>query len=444
MTSSARGRGDKMNRNVMQQLIDWKQNPQRKPLLIQGARQVGKTWLMRTFGKEHFTNVAYLSMDQNPRLQAIFTQDFNIDRIVEALGIESRLPINEDTLLIFDEIQEIPLALQSLKYFHEQRPELPILAAGSLLGVALHSGISFPVGNVQLLDMYPLSFLEFLDAIGNEELALIIRNADFQMMKVFRDSLILLLRQYFYLGGMPEVVQDYVENRDYNKARKIQKDLLRLYEYDFSKHTSGILSERLRLVYNSVPAHLGQENKKFIYGHLRGGARSKDFEDAIQWLADCGLVFRVPRVNKPGLPLSGYVNDTAFKLFLNDVGLLAAMSDLDARTLLEGSQIFEEYKGSLTEQYVLTQLVSELSLAPFYYSEERATAEIDFLVQLAGQVVPIEVKAAENLHSKSLKVYADKYKPKYVIRTSLSDFREEDWMANIPLYAISCLKTIVK
>ena len=215
-----------MNRNVMQQLIDWKQNPQRKPLLIQGARQVGKTWLMRTFGKEHFTNVAYLSMDQNPRLQAIFTQDFNIDRIVEALGIESRLPINEDTLLIFDEIQEIPLALQSLKYFHEQRPELPILAAGSLLGVALHSGISFPVGNVQLLDMYPLSFLEFLDAIGNEELALIIRNADFQMMKVFRDSLILLLRQYFYLGGMPEVVQDYVENRDYNKARKIQKDLL--------------------------------------------------------------------------------------------------------------------------------------------------------------------------------------------------------------------------
>ena len=310
--------------------------------------------------------------------------------------------------------------------------------------MALHSGISFPVGNVQLLDMYPLSFLEFLDAIGNEELALMIRNADFQMMKVFRDSLILLLRQYFYLGGMPEVVQDYIENRDYITARKIQKDLLRLYEYDFSKHTSGILSERLRLVYNSVPAHLGQENKKFIYGHLRGGARSKDFEDAIQWLADCGLVFRVPRVNKPVLPLSGYVNDTAFKLFLNDVGLLAAMSDLDARTLLEGSQIFEEYKGSLTEQYVLTQLVSELSLAPFYYSEERATAEIDFLVQLAGQVVPIEVKAAENLHSKSLKVYADKYKPKYVIRTSLSDFREEDWMANIPLYAISCLKTIVK
>lgn len=433
-----------MKRTVMQQLIDWKQDLQRKPLLIQGARQVGKTWLMRTFGKEHFRNVAYLSMDQNPRLQAVFSQDFDIDRIVEALRIESQLPIDENTLLIFDEIQEIPLALQSLKYFQEQRPELPILAAGSLLGVALHSGISFPVGKIQLLNMYPLSFLEFLDAIGNEDLALLIRNADFQMIKVFRDKLILLLKQYFFLGGMPEVVQEYIEHRDFKSARKVQKDLLQLYEYDFSKHTSGITSERLRLVYNSIPAHLGQENKKFIYGHLRSGARSKDYEDAIQWLVDCGLVIRVPRVSKAGLPLLGYADPTAFKLFLNDVGLLSAMCDLDARTLLEGSQIFEEYKGSLTEQYVLTQLVSELKLTPFYYSEERSTAEIDFLVQLAGNVIPIEVKATENLKAKSLKVYAEKYKPNYVIRTSLSDYREEDWLINLPLYAISCLRTIVQ
>jgi len=433
-----------MKRNVMQQLIDWKQDSQRKPILIQGARQVGKTWLMRSFGKEHFQNVAYLSMDQNPRLQAIFDQDFDIDRIVEALQIESQLPIDENTLLIFDEIQEIPLALQSLKYFQEQRPELPILAAGSLLAVALHSGISFPVGKIQLVDMYPLSFLEFLDAVGNEELALLIRNADFQMMKVFRDKFILLLKQYFYLGGMPEVVQEYIKNRDYEKARKIQKDLIRLYEYDFSKHTSGILSERLRLVYNSIPAHLGQENKKFIYGHLRSGARSKDYEDALQWLVDCGLAIRVPRVSKPGLPLSGYAEPTAFKLFLNDVGLLSAMCDLDARTLLEGSKMFEEYKGSLTEQYILTQLVSELGLKPFYYSEERSTGEIDFLVQLAGSVIPIEVKAAENLQAKSLKAYADKYKPNNVIRTSLSDYRKEDWLINLPLYAISSLRRILQ
>jgi len=428
----------------MQQLIDWKQDSQRKPLLIQGARQVGKTWLMRSFGKEHFQNVAYLSMDQNPRLQAIFTQDFDIDRIIEALKIESQLPIDENTLLIFDEIQEIPLALQSLKYFQEQHPELPILAAGSLLGVALHSGISFPVGKIHLMDMYPLSFLEFLDAVGNEELALLIRNADFQMMKVFRDKFILLLKQYFYLGGMPEVVQEYIKNRDYKKARKIQKDLIRLYEYDFSKHTSGIISERLRLVYNSIPAHLGQENKKFIYGHLRSGARSKDYEDAIQWLVDCGLAIRVSRVSKPGLPLSGYAEPTAFKLFLNDVGLLSAMCDLDARTLLEGSKMFEEYKGSLTEQYILTQLVSELGLNPFYYSEERSTGEIDFLVQLAGSVIPIEVKAAENLQAKSLKAYAEKYKPNNVIRTSLSDYRKEDWLINLPLYAISSLRRILQ
>ncbi len=433
-----------MKRNVMQQLIDWKQDSQRKPLLIQGARQVGKTWLMRSFGKEHFQNVAYLSMDQNPRLQAIFTQDFDIDRIIEALQIESQLPIDENTLLIFDEIQEIPLALQSLKYFQEQHPELPILAAGSLLGVALHSGISFPVGKIQLMDMYPLSFLEFLDPVGNEELALLIRNADFQMMKVFRDKFILLLKQYFYLGGMPEVVQEYIKNRDYEKARKIQKDLIRLYEYDFSKHTSGIISERLRLVYNSIPAHLGQENKKFIYGHLRSGARSKDYEDAIQWLVDCGLAIRVSRVSKPGLPLSGYAEPTAFKLFLNDVGLLSAMCDLDARTLLEGSKMFEEYKGSLTEQYILTQLVSELGLNPFYYSEERSTGDIDFLVQLAGRVIPIEVKAAENLQAKSLKAYAEKYKPNNVIRTSLSDYRKEDWLINLPLYAISSLRRILK
>lgn len=305
-----------MKRTVMQKLIAWKQSPERKPLLIQGARQVGKTWLMRTFGKENFGNVVYLSMDQNPRLRMVFGQDFDINRIVEALQIELQSQIDENTLLIFDEIQEIPLAIQSLKYFQEKRPELPILAAGSLLGVALHSGISFPVGKIQLLDLYPLSFLEFLDATGNEDLAGLIRSADFAMIKVFRDKYISLLKQYFFLGGMPEIVQDFVKNRDYDRARKAQKDLIRLYEYDFSKHVSGVFSERLRLVYGSIPAQLGQENKKFIFGHLRSGARSKEFEDAIQWLVDCGLAVRVPRVRKPGLPLSGYADPAAFKLFL--------------------------------------------------------------------------------------------------------------------------------
>jgi len=399
---------------------------------------------MRAFGKENFAKVAYLSMDQNPRLKAVFSQDFDIERIIEALQIETQLQIDENTLLIFDEIQEIPLALQSLKYFQEQRPELPIIAAGSLLGVALHSGISFPGGKVQLLDMYPLSFLEFLDATGYESLSSVIKNADFQMMKVFRDKLTYLLKQYFFLGGMPEVIGDYIENRDYQKARKIQKDLVQLYEYDFSKHTTGIMSERLRLVYTSIPGQLGKENKKFIYGHLRSGARSKDYEDAIQWLVDCGLVIRVPRVSKPGLPLAGYADPYAFKLFVNDVGLLSAISDLDAKTLLDEIRVFEEFKGSLSEQYILTQLVSELNLNPYYYSEERSTGEIDFLVQMRGKLIPIEVKAAENLQAKSLRAFTDKYKPDYVIRTSLSDYRKENWLINLPLYAISCLKAIVQ
>ena len=431
-----------MKRNAMQQLINWKNDSGRKPLLLQGARQVGKTWLMRTFGEEYFAKVAYLSMDQNPRLQAVFNQDFNIERIIEALSIESQTPINKDTLIIFDEIQEIPLALQALKYFQEQRPDLHILAAGSLLGVALHSGISFPVGKIQLMNIFPLSFMEFLDATGNEALSLLIRNADFEIMKVFRDKFILLLKQYYYLGGMPEVIKSYLDDRDYLKARKVQKDLAQLYEYDFSKHTTGITSERLRLVYRSIPTQLGKENKKFIFGHLKGGARSKDYEDAIQWLEDCGLVIRVPRVSKPGIPLAGYADPTAFKLYLNDVGLLSAMCDLDAKTLLEGSLIFEEFKGSLTEEYVLTQLVSELGLRPFYYSAERSTGEIDFLVQLSGDIIPIEVKAAENLRAKSLVAYAEKFNPSIAIRTSLSDYRQEDWLVNIPLYAISSLAYI--
>ncbi len=431
-----------MKRNAMQQLINWKNDSGRKPLLLQGARQVGKTWLMRTFGEEYFAKVAYLSMDQNPRLQAVFNQDFNIERIIEALSIESQTRIDKDTLIIFDEIQEIPLALQALKYFQEQRPDLHILAAGSLLGVALHSGISFPVGKIQLMNISPLNFMEFLDATGNEALSLLIRNADFEMIKVFRDKFILLLKQYYYLGGMPEVIKSYLDDRDYLKARKVQKDLVQLYEYDFSKHTTGITSERLRLVYRSIPTQLGKENKKFIFGHLKGGARSKDYEDAIQWLEDCGLVIRVPRVSKPGIPLAGYADPTAFKLYLNDVGLLSAMCDLDAKTLLEGSLIFEEFKGSLTEEYVLTQLVSELGLRPFYYSAERSTGEIDFLVQLSGDIIPIEVKAAENLRAKSLVAYAEKFNPSIAIRTSLSDYRQEDWLVNIPLYAISSLAYI--
>lgn len=433
-----------MKRNAMQELIEWKERKGRMPLLILGARQVGKTWLMKKFGEENFDQVVYFSMDQNPQLRETFELDFDVERILNTLQLISNTQIDENTLIVFDEIQEIPLAIQSLKYFQENRPELAIVAAGSLLGVALHEGISFPVGKIELMRLYPLSFLEFMDAIGENRFAELIRNADFETIRVFRDKFERFLKEYFYIGGMPQAVKAFLNDRNFDEVRRIQNNIVQLYEYDFSKHTSGILSERLRLVYESIPSQLGKENKKFVYGQLRSGARSKDYEDAIQWLVDCGLAYRVRRISKPGLPIKAYADLQAFKLYIHDVGLLSAMANLDVKTIVEGARIFEEFKGSLTEQYVLSQLISELKIEPFYYSAERSTGEVDFVVQISGEVVPIEVKAEQNLRAKSLKAYVDKFKPQVAVRTSLSNFHEEDWLINIPLYAITTLKQIVE
>jgi len=433
-----------MKRNAMQELIEWKERKGRMPLLILGARQVGKTWLMKKFGEENFDQVVYFSMDQNPQLRETFELDFNVERILNTLQLISNARIDEHTLIVFDEIQEIPLAIQSLKYFQENRPELAIVAAGSLLGVALHEGVSFPVGKIELMRLYPLSFLEFMDAIGESRFADLIRKADFGTIGVFRDKFERLLKEYYYIGGMPQAVQAFLNDRNFDEVRRVQNNIVQLYEYDFSKHTSGILSERLRLVYESIPSQLGKENKKFVFGLIRSGARSKDYEEAIQWLVDCGLAYRVRRISKPGLPIKAYADLQAFKLFTHDVGLLSAMANLDVKTIVEGSRIFEEFKGSLTEQYVLSQLISELKIDPFYYSAERSTGEVDFVVQILGEVVPIEVKAEENLRAKSLKAYVEKFKPQIAVRTSLSDFHEEDWLINIPLYAITCLKQIVE
>ena len=433
-----------MKRNAMQELIEWKERKGRMPLLILGARQVGKTWLMKKFGEENFNQVVYFSMDQNPQLRETFELDFDVERILNTLQLISNTRIDENTLIVFDEIQEIPLAIQSLKYFQENRPELAIVAGGSLLGVALHEGVSFPVGKIELMRLYPLSFLEFLDAIGESRFADLIRKADFETIRIFRDKFERLLKEYFYIGGMPQAVQAFLNDRNFDEVRRVQNNIVQLYEYDFSKHTSGILSERLRLVYESIPSQLGKENKKFFFGQLRSGARSKDYENAIQWLVDCGLAYRVRRISKPGLPIKAYADLQAFKLYVHDVGLLSAMVNLDVKTIVEGSSIFEEFKGSLTEQYVLSQLISELKIEPFYYSTERSTGEVDFVVQISGEVVPIEVKAEENLRAKSLKAYVEKFKPQVAVRTSLSNFHEETWLINIPLYAITCLKQIVE
>lgn len=434
-----------MERFAMEKLISWKDSKYRKPMIIRGARQVGKTWLMKEFGKREFEKVAYINFDQNTRMKGIFEGDLNIERLILALSAETGVSINADnTLIIFDEVQEVPRALTSLKYFNENAPEYAIVAAGSLLGVALHKGTSFPVGKVDFLDLYPLNYKEFLLALGEERFVEILDRDDIPMITTFKEKYIERLKEYYFIGGMPEVVYDFVRNKDFNRVREIQNNLLNYYQQDFSKHAPNILVPRLNMVWNSIPMQLAKENKKFIYGQLREGARAKDFELAIQWLEDCGLIHKVERISKPGLPLKAYMDLSAFKIYLSDVGLLSAMGELSVQAIVDGNRIFTEFKGALTEQFVLQQLISQLGLHAYYYSAEKSRGEVDFLVQGNSSIIPIEVKAEENLQAKSLKAFVEKYKPKYAVRTSMSDYREETWLINIPLYHIDRVKKLVE
>lgn len=428
-----------MERFAMQDLIKWKNEKRRKPMIIRGARQVGKTWLMREFGRTQFAQTAYINFDENMRIREVFDGSLEVERLLLAASAETGISIRpQDTLLIFDEVQEAPRALASLKYFCENAPEYPIIAAGSLLGVAMHQGTSFPVGKVSFMDLYPLSYREFLCALGEEKLCgFLDTSEDLSMMTAMKEKYMDYLRQYYYIGGMPEAVADFIENKDYHRVRKIQKMLIDYYQQDFSKHADGSLVTRLNQVWNSIPSQLARENKKFIYGQIREGARAKDFELAIQWLEDCGLVHKVHRVTKPGMPLNAYAELSAFKIYLHDVGLLAAKSDLPLQAIVSKSQLFTEFKGALTEQYVLQQLVSDAALVPYYYSAENSRGEIDFLVQSETGYIPIEVKAEENLRAKSLRAFYEKYQPEISIRTSMSDYRREEWLVNIPLYAVN-------
>lgn len=426
-----------MKRFALERLKEWKEKPNRKPLIIRGARQVGKTWLMKEFGKTFFEKVAYVNFDSNTRMQQVFDGEINIERIVLAISAETGISVNpENTLLIFDEVQEVPKALSSLKYFCENAPEYAVVAAGSLLGVALHKGTSFPVGKVDFMDLYPLTFQEFLCALGEERFVEILREKDTDMVTMFKSKYIDRLREYYFVGGMPEVVQTYVDTKDFNQVREIQKNLLNYYQQDFSKHAEISLVPRLNLVWNSIPMQLAKENKKYIYGQVRKGARAKDFELAIQWLLDCGLIHKVHRIEKPALPLKAYMNLDIFKIYLLDVGLLMAMTGLNAQVIIDGNRIFTEFKGALTEQYILQQLIAGENVEPYYYSAENSKGEIDFILQGNTSVIPLEVKAEENLRAKSLKAFCEKYKPKYAVRTSMSDYREQEWMTNIPLYNI--------
>lgn len=426
-----------MYRMAIEQLQKWKAKKRRKPLIIRGARQVGKTWLMKDFGAKEYASTVYINFDNNERMKALFEGSLEVERLVTGLELYAGYKIDpENTLLIFDEVQEVPRALTSLKYFNEDAPQYQIVCAGSLLGVALHQGTSFPVGKVEFLDLYPLSFFEFMMAMDKERYVDLLHKGDFEMATAFRADYIDLLKQYYYVGGMPEVVQDFVDNRDFNEVREIQQRILEAYEQDFSKHAPNEAVPRIRMLWNSIPAQLAKENKKFIYGLIKEGARAKEYELALLWLTDCGLVHKVHRVSAPGLPLKAYEDLKAFKLFLVDVGLLSCMVGLRQDALLDGNELFKEFKGALTEQYVLQQLKTVKGLNIYYWTADRGTAEVDFVIDNGNAVIPVEVKAEVNLQAKSLKVYRDKFQPKLSIRTSMADYRRDDWVLNLPLWAI--------
>ena len=426
-----------MYRIAIEKLYKWKNSKRRKPLIIEGARQVGKTWLMKEFGEQAYADTVYINFDSNSRMADLFSADLDTDRLIMGLELYAGRKINPDnTLLIFDEVQEVPRALASLKYFYENAPQYHIVCAGSLLGIALHQGTSFPVGKVDFLKLYPLSFSEFLMATGNERFAELLKKQDYEMITSFKQTYIDALKHYYFVGGMPEAVQSFAESKDFNEVRAIQKRILAAYEQDFSKHAPNEIVPKIRMLWNSIPSQLARENKKFIYGLVREGGRAREYETAIMWLSDCGLVHKVSRVNAAGIPLKAYEDLKAFKLFIVDVGLLGCMTGLRQRTLLDGDDLFVEFKGALTEQYVCQQLKTIEDLGIYYYTNDRGSCEIDFVVDTGEQIVPIEVKAETNLRAKSLKTYRDRFEPELSVRTSMADYKKEDWLLNLPLYAI--------
>ena len=424
-----------MYRYAMENLREWKNRKNRKPLIIEGARQVGKTWLMKEFGRQEYTNTVYINFDSNSRMAELFSADLDITRILRGIEIYTGKKINsEDTLIIFDEVQEVPKALSSLKYFYEDAPEYHVICAGSLLGIALYGGTSFPVGKVEFMKLFPMSFREFLTATGKEQYVELLEQKDHQMISSFKQIYIDALKEYYYVGGMPEAVLSYSQAHDLEDVRNIQNMILAAYEQDFSKHAPVSIVPKIRMVWNSIPSQLAKENRKFIYGLLRKGARAKDYETAIMWLIDCGLIHKVSRITTPNLPLKAYEDLKAFKLYLVDIGLLGALAGLKQSALLDGNDMFVEFKGALTEQYVLQQLVTDPDIGIYYYTNDRGNCEIDFLIDDGDKVIPLEVKAELNLKAKSLKTYREKYSPEVAVRTSMADYKENDGLVDMPLY----------
>lgn len=425
-----------MKRKIYNQLLKWKENKDRKPLMLLGARQVGKTWIMQHFGEKEYKNVAYINCDDEPRMKQLFELDYNIDRILITIQAITGVKITPaDTLIIMDEIQEVPRGLHSLKYFCEKAPEYHVMVAGSLLGVTLGKGESFPVGKVDMLTMYPMDFEEYLEATGNEGWIELLHSKDWGLIDIMKPKMTELLRQYYFVGGMPGVVSKFIENKDLKQVRKLQREILEAYRRDISKHTSAAESTRIREVLDSLPSQLARENKKFIYGAVRKGSRAKDFELAIQWLVDAGIVYKVSRIKEPKMPLKFYEDMEAFKLFLLDCGLLACMTDASADQMLIGDNVFTEFKGAFTEQYVLQQLLA-LGLKPYYWSNVKTPSEIDFIIQGNQRIIPIEVKAEENVRARSLAQFIKDNPELKGLRISMKGYVDQDWMENIPLIAI--------
>ena len=426
-----------MYRNILEQLKEWKNKEHRKPLVLSGARQVGKTYILKRFGEQEFSNVAYINCDDNEMAKDLFTQDYNIQRIVLAIGAITRQSIEAGkTLIILDEIQESKRGLSALKYFCENAPQYHVAVAGSLLGIAMHKGESFPVGKVDILNIYPMTYDEFLLAKGQRQMADILRSKDWDTIRLLRTEYIKCLREYYFVGGMPEAVQGFIETNDANKVREIQDNILYTYRKDMSKHVPTSEANRINMVWQSMPSQLVKENKKFIYGVAKPGGRAKDFEVAIQWLIDAGLVYKSERVTTPKMPLKFYADISSFKLFLLDCGLLGAMSETPPEIMLVANNGMGEAKGAFTENYMMSQLVAAYNTSVFYFSNE-AKLEIDFLIQHGSNIVPIEAKAEEDLRSKSLSTFVAAHQGMHGLRFSMSDYREQGWMTNIPLYAAS-------
>ena len=423
-----------MERDVMQQLYAWKERPNRKPLIIRGARQVGKTWLMMAFARQAYEKWVYVNFEEEEVLRHVFEQDFDIPRILEALSLRFHTEIDRHTLLLFDEIQAAPRGITSLKYFCEKAPTQPVIAAGSLLGLSMHGGDSFPVGKVDFLSLQPMPFMEFLHAAGQGRLAKLITDAGWGAMVYVKDRLIQLLRTYYYVGGMPEAVKAYCDGLGYEEVRRIQANILMTYENDFSKHAPASEVPRIKMVWHSITSQLSKENRKYIYGVLRQGARAREFEVAVEWLQDAGRVYKVNRTKSGEMPLSAFEDFGSFKLFMLDVGLMCAMNKIPSDAILLGNDIFSTYRGAMTEQYVCQQLMREADFI-YYWSADNSRGEIDFLIQKDNRIIPIEVKAEENLKAKSLSAFVARYPSLHAVRLSMSDYREQDWMTNVPLYA---------